>query len=306
MSDVTEGLPTFDELFAEADRSREQVGVAVAGGDDLTVLQALAEAQQRGWVKPILCGDVERTRQLADDSGIDLSEFTLLPAEQPAVTAVERIRLGEAQLLMKGQIATPDLMKGVLQRETGLRTNRIICQMVLMEIPRDQRTFLLTDTGITIAPTREQKLDLLHHILQTAQRLGCATPRVALMAATEKVNPALPDTLDAEFLKGAGAQLCGGAGCISGPLSFDLAYDRRAGERKHLEDPVIGQADGMLFPDLTSANLTVKAIMYTATCRFGGVLCGTSAPVVFMSRADDTPTRLHSLAYTLKILRTPL
>ncbi len=306
MSDVTEGLPTFDELFAEADRLREQVGVAVAGGDDLTVLQALAEARQRGWVRPILCGDGERTRQLADDSGIDLAGFTLLPAEQPAVTAVERIRLGEAQLLMKGQIATPELMKGVLQRETGLRTNRIICQMVLMEIPRDQRTFLLTDTGITIAPTREQKLDLLQHILETAQRLGCASPRVALMSATEKVNPALPDTLDAEFLLEAGARLYGGAGCISGPLSFDLAYDRRAGERKRLEDPVIGQADGMLFPDLTSANLTVKAIMYTAACRFGGVLCGTSAPVVFMSRADDTPTRLHSLAYALKLLRTLL
>lgn len=296
-------LPSFDTLYQNCDAQTEPVGVAAAGGDDPTVLEALSAAAKRGWVRPIVCGNEERIRSLADELEIDLSPFTVLASEAPAVTAVEQIHAGAASLLMKGQIATPDLMKSVLNRETGLRTGKVICQMVLMEIPRDQKSFLLTDTGITIAPTREQKEQLTDHLVETARRLGVEEPKIAVMAATEKVNEALPDTLDAEFLTQESKKGRWGAATVSGPLSFDLAYHQGAGAKKRLDNPVIGQADGMLFPDLTSANLTVKAIMYAADCRFGGILCGTSAPVVFMSRADDTPTRLNSLAYTLEWLR---
>ena len=207
---------------------------------------------------------------------------------------------------MKGQIATPALMKAVLSRETGLRTSRCICQVVLMEIPRDRRRFLLADTGITIQPTLDQKADILQSLVEVATVLrepGSADlPRVAAMAATEKVSEAMPDTLDAAELarRNAAGDF---PGClVEGPLSFDLAYAADAGEKKKIEGGVVGAADAMLFPDLLSANLTVKAIMYTADCRFGGVLCGTACPVVFMSRADTTATRLNSLALTLRML----
>lgn len=301
---MTSSLPAFDELYRLADQAVNPVGVAAAGGDDPTVLEALFEAARRGWVKPIVCGSAENITRMAAELNVDLAPFKVIDSTQPAVAAVDQIHQGQAALLMKGQIATPDLMKAVLNKETGLRTNRVICQMVLMEVTRDQKTFLLTDTGITIAPTREQKEDLAAHLVETARSLGCVSPKIAVMSATEKVNAALADTLDAEHLTAQGKSGQWGECSVSGPLSFDLAYDRKAGEKKRLEDPVIGNADGMLFPDLTSANLTVKAIMYTANCRFGGILCGTSAPVVFMSRADDTATRLNSLAYTLEILRS--
>ena len=297
-------LPNFEVLYQRADAATEPVGVAVAGGDDVTVLEAVSEAARRGWITPWLCGDTDRIARLAEAASIDLQPMQLVNSAAPAQAAVELIHHGQAQLLMKGQIATPDLMKAVLNKETGLRTGRIICQMVLMEIPRDNKVFLLTDTGITIAPTREQKIDLLQHLLETARRLGQHTPRIAIMSATEKTNPQLPDTLDAEVLTSLSREGQFGPCEVAGPLSFDLAYASRAGEKKKLDNPVLGHADGLLFPDLTSANLTVKAIMYTADCRFGGVLCGTSAPVVFMSRADDTPTRLNSLAYTLQMLRS--
>ncbi|MBY0231089.1 MAG: hypothetical protein K2W96_17530 [Gemmataceae bacterium] len=286
-------LPTFDVLFAQADRERRGAGVAVAGAADPTVLHALREAADRGWVKPILCGDVGDMRAV----GVPLDGMRIVPTADPARAAVDEVRAGRASLLMKGQIATPALMAAVLSREAGLRTGRAIGQVVLMEIARDRRAFLLADTGITPRPTLEQKRDLLRSMVAVAHGLGEAMPRVAVLSASEKPTEAMPDTLEAAEL----ARL-GEAGCtVQGPLSFDLAYAADAGEKKKVAGPVAGAADALLFPDLTSANLTVKAIMYTADCRFGGVLCGAACPVVFMSRADTAETRLRSLALALQI-----
>ena len=299
-------LVGFDELYQFADALPSPVSVVAAGGADPTVLQALSLAQRRGWVAPVLTGIAAEIEQLATDLQIDTTGFRIIDTDDPAGAAVAEIKAGRAQTLMKGQIATPALMKAVLSRETGLRTNRCICQVVLMEIPRDRRRFLLSDTGITIQPTLDQKGDILQSLVDVASVLRepetSEPPRVAVMSATEKASESMPDTLDAAELtkRGASGQF---PGClVQGPLSFDLAYAVDAGEKKKIQGGVVGAADAMLFPDLLSANLTVKAIMYTANCRFGGVLCGTSAPVVFMSRADTTTTRLNSLALTLRML----
>jgi len=294
-------LPSFETLHQLADQSAGRVGVAVAGGANETVIAACTEAAARGWIVPLLCGEVAEIKRLASELNADLSNCELIHSEVPAQTAVEQIQAGRASLLMKGQIATPDLMKAILNRETGLRTGRVISQMVLMEILRDEKRFLMTDTGVTISPSLEQKQDLLAHLVETAHKLDCPLPNLALMSATEKINEAMPDTLDAAALIDFAEQKLAGRCRVSGPLSFDLAYAEDAGKRKQLDNPVIGNADGMLFPNLLSANLTVKAIMYTAGCRFGGVLCGTKVPVVFMSRADDTATRLNSLAYAIRL-----
>lgn len=297
----------FEELYHRADSRSAPVSVVAAGGADPTVLQALALAQRRGWVAPVLTGRGDEIRQLARDLDIDLADFRIIDSEDPAGAAVAEIRAQRAQTLMKGQIATPALMKAVLSRETGLRTDRCICQVVLMEIPRDQRRFLLSDTGITIQPTLAQKADILLSLSQVAAALRDSpdeSSRVAVMAATEKPTEAMPDTLEAVELTRRGAEGEFPGCVVQGPLSFDLAYAVDAGEKKGVGGGVVGAADAMLFPDLLSANLTVKAIMYTADCRFGGVLCGTACPVVFMSRADSTTTRMNSLALTLKMLES--
>jgi phosphotransacetylase len=301
----------FDELYRFADALPAPISVVAAGGADITVLQALAEAQRRGWVAPIVTGSNAEIQRLAADHQIDLAGFRIVDCDDPAGAAVAEVRAERALALMKGQIATPLLMKAVLARPApnaggGLRTDRCVCQVVLMEILRDGRRFLLADTGITIQPTLAQKADILQSLVAVANVLrqpGAADPpRVAVMAATEKTTEAMPDTLDAAELtrRHTSGEF---SGCVvQGPLSFDLAYAAEAGEKKKLEGSVIGAADAMLFPDLLSANLTVKAIMYTADCRFGGVLCGAAVPIVFMSRADSTATRLNSLALTLSII----
>lgn len=296
-------LKSFADLYSAADQLPAPVPVAAAGGADSTVIQALEIARRRGWVSPILTGDVTAIQERAELLEIDLAAFELLEDNpDSAVLAVAEVRAGRAKLLMKGQISTPFLMKAILDKEHGLRTGKTIGQIVLMEIAKDQRSFLLTDTGVTIDPSLEQKSELMHSIIDVARKLGCTIPRVGIMSATEKVTPALADTVEANSLAQRGKSGEFGDCLIQGPLSFDLAYAMDAGIKKGIAGEVTGAADAMLFPNLLAANLTVKAIMYTAHCQFGGILCGTTSPVVFMSRADSVETRLNSLAYALQLI----
>jgi phosphotransacetylase len=295
-------LASFEQLYSSASATPQAVPVVAAGAADVTVLAALRDACDRAWVAPVLAGGEGDIRRLADRHGIALAGMTVLDTIEPAAAAVAQVRSGRARLLMKGQISTPELMQAILDGPTGLRTGRVLCQAVLMDVVRDGRRFVLADTGVCPRPDRDQKIDILHSAVSVARALGEPTPRVAVLAASEKATARLPDTLEAAELQRRG-EAGDWPGClVQGPLSFDLAYAATAGVRKGLAGPVTGAADVMLFPDLTSANLTVKAIMYTSDCRFGGVLCGAACPVAFMSRADDTATRLRSLALALRLL----
>jgi phosphotransacetylase len=295
-------LKSFEELYHDADARRRPVSVTVAGGADQTVIEALRQAHDRGWITPIVIGRATELERVAGECGVGLHGFTIIDSEDVAAAAVAEVRGGRAQLLMKGQIPTPALLRAILDPESGLRTGQTICQVVLMEILPAGRRFLLADTGICIQPTLDQKSDILRSTVAVAHALEADLPRVALMAATETITAAMPETLDAAKLQeqGRAGEL---AGCVvQGPLSFDLAYATDAAGKKRIGGEVVGAADVMIFPNLASANLTVKAIMYTADCRFGGVLGGAACPVVFMSRADTTVTRLNSLALALKLV----
>ena len=299
------GLPGFDELRARADGRSEPVRVAVAGGAERSVLEAFRAAIDRGWVEPVLVGVEADIRRLADDRGVDLNGFSILHAEgdeAQALAAVAEVRSGRAALLAKGLIATPALMAAVMDPEIGIRAHRVVCQVVLMEVIPPARRFLMADTGVIIKPKLATKVDIVAHAVEVARGMGEPHPRVAIMAASESPSASMPETLDAIELQAKGARGEFPGASVQGPLSFDLAYSSDAGGKKRVEGDVVGRADVMAFPDLLSANLTVKAIMYTAPCQFGGVLRGTTAPVAFMSRSDTAETRLNSLALALAIL----
>ena len=297
-------LPSFTQLFWHADARRAAVAVAVAGGDDPSVLKALEIAVEHEWIEPIVVGPEAAIHATAEACGVRLRGFTIVPAEGDAVapTAVAQVRQGRARLLMKGRISTPKLLQALLDPALGLRTSRVVCQVVLMDVHPTGRRFLMADTGICVAPNLAKRIDIMNSTVEVARALGVDRPRVALMAATETVNLAMPETVHAAELQRRNEQGEFPGCTIQGPLSFDLAYAPDAAQAKQIGGAVIGAADAMVFPNLVSANLTVKAIMYTAPCRFGGVLQGTAAPVVFMSRADTPATRLNSLALALRLL----
>lgn len=294
-------LAGFDELHRAADSMNQPVSVAAAGGADRTVLEALEAARERGWVSPIVVGSGSEIRRVAEECGVGLDGFSIIETDDPAAAAVSEVRAGRARLLMKGHIATPALMRAVLDPGAGLRAGRVVFQVVLMEIVPAARRFLMADTGVSIQPDLSQKIDIMRSTVEVAQTLGAPEPRVALMAATEVVVETMPETIHASELtrRSRAGEF---PGCVvQGPLSFDLAYSADSADKKRIGGSVVGAADAMVFPNLVSANLTVKAIMYTAPCRFGGVLRGTSCPVAFMSRADSTATRLNSLALAVKL-----
>jgi phosphotransacetylase len=299
-------LPSFGQLHRQADDLVASVPIAVVGGADRTVLESIRVATDRGWITPILAGPITEIRRLADSLGLGLEGFTILDIESPelqASAAVAEVRNERARLLVKGQVATPILMNAVLDPELGLRSSRVVSQVVLMEIVSQDRRFLMADTGINVKPKLASKIEILSQTIEVAHALGVDGPRIALMAASETVNTGMPETVDAAEIARRAQNGEFRFASIQGPLSFDLAYSRDASSKKRIEGDVVGSADAMVFPDLLSANLTVKAIMYTADCQFGGVLAGTKVPVAFMSRADTAATRLNSLALALAVLR---
>jgi phosphate butyryltransferase len=295
-------LPSFDELYEIAGRRVSRVRVAAAGAADPTVLEAFADAQSRGWIEPILVGSSTEIHEVAKAASVDLAGMRIIDSDQPGPSAVAEVRAGRADMLMKGQINTPDLIRAVLNADQGLRTGKTLCQVVLLELTQHKRRILLSDNGLCIEPNFRQKTEILDSLISVAHRLGEPRPKVAVMSATEKASSAMPDTLEAVELQRLNENGEFPGSLVQGPLSFDLAFATDAGDKKRIEGSVIGAADAMLFPNLLAANLTVKAMMYTAECRFGGVVCGAGCPIIFMSRADSTVTRLNSLALALTLV----
>jgi phosphate butyryltransferase len=297
-------LPSFSLLHEQADALASPVPIAVVGAADRTVLESMRVGCDRGWIAPTLVGSRSAIRRLAEEAGIGLEGFAILDvegAEQQAFAALAEIRGGRARLLAKGQVQTPTLMNAVLDPEFGLRRSRVVSQVVLMEIVDQRRRFLMADTGINVKPRLASRVEILQQTIEVARALGVARSRIALMAASESVNTSMPETVEAAEIQRRNREGEFPGASIQGPLSFDLAYSSDAGGKKRIDGEVVGSADAMVFPDLLSANLTVKAIMYTADCQFGGVLRGTTAPVAFMSRSDTAATRLNSLALALAI-----
>jgi len=250
-------LTDFDQLYRHADARGEPVPVVAAGGADRTVIEALASARDRGWVAPTVVGSAAAVAETAGACGVDLAGFRVIGAEGPGIAeaAVAEVRSGRARVLMKGQVSTPDLMRAVQDPEHGLREGRVIAQVVLMEIRRDGRRFLMADTGVLIRPNQAKKAEILRGCLGVAHALGADNPLVALMAASESPSAAMPETIEAAELQRRNREGELFPGCVvQGPLSFDLAYAADAGDRKRIGGPVVGAADVMIFPDLGSAN----------------------------------------------------
>jgi phosphate acetyltransferase len=288
----------FKKLI-ERVRDRDKIATAVCHPCSKEALEGPLEAAELNIIDPILVGPESKIRALAESLGLDISPYRLVDARHShdaASKAVALCRSGEAEALMKGSLHTDELMGAVLPSAAGLRTERRISHVMIMDVPTYPRPLFITDAAINIFPTLEDKVDILKNAIQLAHALNIPQPKVAILSAMETVNPKIPATIEAAALcKMADRGQIEGA-LIDGPLAFDNAISKEAAQIKGIQSPVAGQADILLAPDLEAGNMLAKQLTYLSRADSAGIVLGARIPIILTSRADSAEARLASCA----------
>ncbi len=277
--------------------------VAVAHPCDQTSLQGVIDALRIDLIAPTLTGPLSRIEEVAAKYNIDISGIPIVDApysEASAMAAVELVREGKAEAIMKGSLHTDELMGAVVRREAGLRTGRRISHCYVMDVPAYEETLIVTDIAINISPTLADKVDIVQNAIDLAHALQVKKKvkdvRVAILSAMETVNPNIPSTVEAAALcKMADRHQITGA-VLDGPLAFDNAINLQSAKIKKIDSPVAGRANVLVVPDLEAGNILAKSLVYLADADAAGIVLGARVPIILTSRADSVMTRLASCA----------
>jgi phosphate butyryltransferase len=291
-------ISTFAQLL-QAAREAGPKTVAIAAAHEKEVLQAAQAAEAERIADCILVGDRATIESLARCAGVDLSHVEVIDQPDPrraAARVMGLVREGRAQVAMKGRIETGDFLRAALDRDTGLRAGRLFSHVGVFEIPGFDRLIFVTDAGVVVAPDITQKIEIVQNAIEVALTLGIEKPKVAILAATEMVNPKIPTTLDAANLSKMADRGQIRGGIVDGPLALDNAISAESSSIKGIDSPVAGQADILVTPDVEAGNMLAKAITYFARGRMAGVVVGAQSPLIVASRSDPHETKLLSIA----------
>jgi phosphate acetyltransferase len=287
------------ERLLERCRGIAPIPTAVAYPCDESSLSGAIDAARLGLIVPILVGPTATITEVARSKGIDLGGVQIVEAattRASAAKAVEMVRLGQAELVMKGSLHSDEVLGAVIAKETGLRTGRRLSHAFLMDVPTYHKVLIVTDAAINIAPTLEDKVDICQNAIDLAKTFGVERPKVAILAAVETVNSKMPATLDAAALckMADRGQIKGGL--LDGPLAFDNAISLDAAKTKGIASEVAGDPDILLAPDLEAGNMMAKMLSFLANADSAGLVLGARVPVILTSRADSVRARIASCA----------
>ena len=295
------GTGKYEALLVRC-RSFEPIPTAVAHPCEESALAGAIEASAQRLIIPTLVGPAARIREVAKRGGIDLGQIPIVDAPHShaaAAKAVELVRQGNAELLMKGSLHTAELLGAVVARDTGLRTARRISHVFIMDVPTYHKVLIVTDAAINIAPSLEDKVDICQNAIDLAISLGVERPKVAILAAVETVTSKMPATLDAAALckMAERGQIKGGL--LDGPLAFDNAISKEAARVKGIRSEVAGDPDILLAPDLEAGNILAKQLTFLANADSAGLVLGAKVPIILTSRADSVRSRIASCAVAM-------
>ena len=299
---------TMQELLEEA-RKGEPERMAVAVAQDDLVLTAVIEAARENVATPVLVGDAGRIRELLDACGAtaeEVSSWTIVDVAdktEACQVAAHMVGAGEADFLMKGIVDTAVIMRAILNRDNGLRLEGTISHDLVMEIPGYDRLFHATDAAMMVAPTLDQKADIVRNAVRVAHALGNECPKVACLCAVEKVNEKMPCTVEAARLAEMNKEGSISGCVVDGPLQFDNAVSVEAARHKGIDSPVAGLADILLVPDIEAGNVLVKTAEYFGHAKKAGVIVGAKVPVALTSRASSAESKLYTIALASLIAR---
>ena len=282
-------------------KGREKVVLSVAAAHDEEVLLAIKSATEMNIITPILVGQEDKIRKISDEINFDLNGIKIIDKEtieECAEVAVKLVSSKEADFVMKGLLDTSVILKAVLNKEWGLRTDSLLSHVMVYEADFYPKLLVTTDGGMNIAPNYEQKVKILKNAIKATEPLGLETIKVCALAAKEKVNPKMQATVDAKELEDACKNGEFGENVIvEGPLAFDLAVSKEACEVKGFKTEVGGDVDIILMPTIEVGNGIGKAFTYAAGAKSAGIIMGAKAPIVLVSRADTHESKLYSIAY---------
>ncbi|KYO63805.1 Phosphate acetyltransferase [Thermovenabulum gondwanense] len=297
-------IKNFKEIF-ERLSAFPPVKVSVIQAADEPVLEAIRDAKGMGFIKPILVGEKKDILKKAGEVGLKLEEDEILdcPVEKAAKQGVNLVSQNAAEVLMKGLIDTAAFMKAVLDPEAGLRTGELLSHMAAFEVNSYHKLLFLTDGGVNISPTLEEKISILQNAIFALRCLGYEKPKVAVLCAVETVSLKMPATVDAAIIsKMAERNQIKGA-IIDGPLALDNAVNKDAAIHKGIKSPVAGDADLLLVPDIEAGNALGKSLSFLANGAMAGIVLGAKAPIVLSSRADSSFSKLASIALACLVKR---
>ncbi len=268
--------------------------VAVVPAQDEHTLEAISHAYKDGMVEPVLIGDEPKIREILAQLDTDADKMTIIHVEDPTEAiqkAADMARDGEVDCIMKGKTETGALMKVLVNRERGIRKNDTMSLLAFMESPNYHKVFAITDVGLLTYPSKEQKKAAIQNAVEAFHALGVEQPKVAILAAVEKVNPKMKETVEAAEIKEEGVEGC----IIEGPISYDLAMDPASAPIKGYVSPVAGDTDLLVVPDIVSGNIAAKTITVIGGGRTGGVVLGAKVPVLLVSRAASADDKYMSI-----------
>jgi len=279
---------------------------AVVHPCDASSLTGALEAARIGLIAPVLVGPRARIEAVAQENSLRIGDVPIVEAaysHAAAAKAVELVREGKAEALMKGSLHTDELMGAVVKRETGLRTARRVSHCFVMDVPGYADALVISDAAVNIAPTLEEKMDILQNAIDLAHALQFKEVRVAVLSAMETVNPKVPSTVEAAALcKMVDRHQIHGA-LVDGPLALDNAIDPDAARIKKIDSPVAGRANVLLVPDLEAGNMLAKSLSFLAGADAAGIVLGARVPIILTSRADSMVTRLASCAVATLVVK---
>lgn len=291
-------IRSFDEIIAAAKDNDTKV-IAVAVAQDRDVLSAVKTAVDLGIAEAIFVGDKKEIIEEASHINLDLNEFEIIDVKDKAEAckkAVSIVSEGRAHILMKGIVDTSTILRAALDGNAGLRTGNILSHVAVFEVDGYDKLFYITDAGMNIAPDLEHKKQIIENVVKVAHSLGNTEPKVAILAAVEKVNPKMQATLDAEAL--VKMNLSGEIkDCVlGGPFALDNAVSLEAAKHKGINHPVAGKADILLVPTIEAGNILYKSIVYFAKGKSSGIVIGSKVPIIVTSRADSDIAKLNSIS----------
>ena len=294
----TRGTGKYERLLARC-KDVPPITAAIAHPCDDVSLGAVVEAARAGILQPIIVGPADRIRRAAKDLRLDVDAYQIEDAphsQASAARAVELVRQGRAEVLMKGSLHTDELMSEVVKKDTGLRTSRRVSHAFVMDVPTYHKVLTVTDAAVNIFPTLDDKRDIVQNAIDFMRALGVERPKVAILSAVETVTSKIPSTIDAAALckMADRGQIEGGV--LDGPLAFDNAISAEAARTKKIASPVAGDPDILVVPDLKAGNILVKNLTFLSRADAAGIVLGARVPIILTSRADSERTRLASCA----------